>query len=476
VTFFRTPFGAKIRSSAVAVLSAVAVASFASITPAFAGSGIRDSEIEKTLRSYGEPIWKAAGLDPKAIHLYIINDSSINAFVAGGQNIFINTGTIMELDTPSELKGIIAHETGHIAGGHLARGPEAMSKAEVPMIITMLAGIAAIAAGAPDIGMAMIVGAQGVAQRELLAFSRVQESSADQAGVKYLTATGQSAKGMLAVFNKFADQEALTGNRQDPFVRTHPLSRDRLAALEQMVAASPFRDKADTKQELEAYDMLRAKLRGFVDSPEVTLRRYPPSDTSVSARYARAVAYFKGADLQTALAQIDSLIAERPTYAFFWELKGQILVESSKPTEGVPAYRKAVELAPDEPLLQASLGAALVATENPTLMEEAKKHLKLAIEQEPDNAMAWYYLASVYDTQGNPSMAALATAERDFAVQDMGGAMQFAKRAQKDLKEGSQDWQRANDILAVAQAQMPNRRGPQRQLMPHVTFSGSTVN
>lgn len=294
--------------------------------------------------------------------------------------------------------------------------------------------------------------------------------------MKYLTATGQSAKGMLAVFNKFADQEALTGNHQDPFVRTHPLSRDRLAALEQMVAASPFRDKPDTKQELEAYDMLRAKLRGFIDAPEVTLRRYPPSDTSVSARYARAVAYFKGSDLKTALAQIDSLIAERPTYAFFWELKGQILVESSKPTEGVPAYRKAVELAPDEPLLQASLGAALVATENAALMEEAKKHLKLAIEQEPDNAMAWYYLASVYDTQGNPSMAALATAERDFAVQDMSGAMRFAKRAQKDLKEGTQDWQRANDILAVAQEQMPNRRGGQRELMPHVTFSGSTAN
>lgn len=174
MTLFRTPFGAKIRSSAVAALGAVAIATFASITPAAAGSGIRNSEIEKTLRSYGEPIWKAAGLDPKAIHLYIINNSSINAFVAGGQNIFINTGTIMELDTPSELKGIIAHETGHIAGGHLARGPEAMSKAEVPMIITMLAGVAAIAAGAPDIGMAMIVGAQGVAQRELLAFSRVR--------------------------------------------------------------------------------------------------------------------------------------------------------------------------------------------------------------------------------------------------------------------------------------------------------------
>lgn len=476
MTLSRTPFRAESPLSVSAILTVVALTLFATPAPALAGSGIRDSEIEKTLRSYGEPIWKAAGLDPAAIHVYIINDSSINAFVAGGQNIFINTGTIMELDTPSELKGIIAHETGHIAGGHLARGPEAMSKAEVPMLITMLAGVAAIAAGAPDVGMAMIVGAQGVAQRELLAFSRQQESSADQAGVKYLTSTGQSAKGMLEVFSKFADQEALTGDRQDPFVRSHPLSRDRIAALEQMVAASPFRDKPDSKQELEAYAMLRAKLRGFIDSPEVTLRHYPLTDTSIPARYARAVAYFKGADLETALAQIDSLIKERPTYPFFWELRGQILVESSKPVEGVPAYRKAVELAPDEPLLQASLGAALVATEDPKLMEEAKTHLKLAIEQEPDNAMAWYYLSNVYDTEGNQAMAALATAERAFAVQDMAGAMQFAKRAQKELKQGTQDWQRANDILAVAQAQMPNRRRQQFELMPHVTFSGSTVH
>ena len=457
MTHSRTPVRARILSSVFSVLS-VAVGLIAASAPAQAGSGIRDSEIEKTLRAYGEPIWRAAGLDPKAIHLYIINDSSINAFVAGGQNIFVNTGTIMELDNPGQLKGIIAHETGHIAGGHLARGPEAAGKAEIPMIITMLAGIAAIAAGAPDIGMAMIVGAQGIAQRELLSFSRQQESSADQAGVKYLTATGQSAKGMLEVFNKFADQEALTGNHQDPYVRSHPLSRERIAALEAMVAASPFRDKPDSKADLEAYAMLRAKLRGFIDSPEVTLRQYPASDTSQPARYARAVAYFKGADLETALAQINSLIAERPNYAYFWELKGQIYVESSKPVEGVPAYRKAVELAPEEGLLQASLGAALVATEDPKLMAEAKVHLKLAIEAEPDNAMAWYYLADAYARSDNEPMAALATAERYYSIHAYPEAMSFARRAQSKLAEGTNDWQRANDILAISQAGAKEQR------------------
>jgi len=456
------------------VLSAMLIATAAAIAPANAGSGIRDAEMEKVLKEYGEPIFAAAGLDPKAIHIYIINDPSINAFVAGGQNIFMNTGTIMELDTPSQLKGIMAHETGHIAGGHLARGPEAMSKAEIPMIISMVAGIAAIAAGAPDIGMAMMVGAQGVAQRELLAFSRQQESSADQAGVKYLTATGQTSNGMVEVFNKFADQEILSGARQDPFVRSHPLSRDRMAALEALVAASPFRDKTDSKADLDTYALIRAKLRGFVDSPEITLRHYPMSDTSQPARYARAVAYFKAADLETALAQINSLIKERPNYAYFWELKGQILVESAKPVEGVPAYRRAVELAPDEPLIRASLGAALVATEDPKMLAEAKTNLKAAINMEPDNAMAWYYLASVYGAEGNTGMAALATAERNFSVRDMGGAMLFARRAQKDLKQGTQDWQRAQDIMAVAQAQMPRER--RSRFAPELTFSGSRLN
>lgn len=474
MTLSRTPLRARILSSAVTVLSAVALATVAAIGPANAGSGIRDAEIEKILREYGDPIFAAAGLDPKAIHIYIINDPAINAFVAGGQNIFMNTGTIMELDTPAQLKGIMAHETGHIAGGHLARGPEAMSKAEIPMIISMVAGIAAIAAGAPDIGMAMMVGAQGVAQRELLAFSRQQESSADQAGMKYLTATGQSSNGMVEVFNKFADQEILSGARQDPFVRSHPLSRDRMSALEALAASSPFRDKTDSKADLDTYDLMRAKLRGFVDSPEVTLRHYPVSDKSQAARYARTVAYFKGADLETALAQVNSLIAERPTYAYFWELKGQIMVELARPTEGIPAYRKAVELAPDEPLLHASLGAALIATEDPKLLAEAKSHLKIAINMEPDNAMAWFYLASVYGAEGNTGMAALATAERNFAVRDMGGAMQFAKRAQKDLKQGTQDWQRANDILAVSQAQVPRER--RSRFAPHVTFTGSTPN
>ncbi len=441
------------------MLPVVAAASLAaSQADAWARAGIRDAEIERILRGYSDPLFRAGGLDEKAVNMFIINDPSLNAFVAGGQNVFIHTGMIMTLDTPNELKGVIAHETAHITGGHLARGPEAAGKAQVPMLIGMLAGIAAIAAGAPDIGMGLLIGSQSVAQRELLAYSRTQESAADQAGVKFLNATGQSPRGMASTFERFADQEALSGYRQDPFIRSHPLSRDRIAALQGLVEASPYRDRPDTPREIADYALMRAKLRGFIEKPEVVLRRYPHSDRSQPARYARAAAYFRAADLEHALPEIDSLIAERPEYAYFWELKGQILVESSKPKEGVPAYRKAVELAPNEPLILASLGAALLATEDASMVEEAKKHLKRALVDEPDNAMAWYYLADAYSRSGNDSMAALATAERYYALRQYPQAMNFSQRAISKLKEGTNDWQRANDILAIAQSEARESR------------------
>lgn len=450
MTTLRSSLPGFLRVFALAAVAAVAL--LAAQAPAWAKAGIRDAEIERILRGYSDPILKAAGLDPKAVTIYIINDPSLNAFVAGGQNIFINTGMMMTLDTPNELKGVIAHETGHISGGHLARGPEAMSKAEVPMLIGMLAGIAAIAVGAPDIGMALLIGAQSIAQREVLAYSRTQESAADQAGVKFLNSSGQSPRGMMSVFDRFADQEALSGYRQDPFVRSHPLSRERSSALQNLVEESPYKDKPDTLQELTDYQMMRAKLRGFIDKPEVVLRQYPMRDRSAAARYARAAAFFRSADLTRALPEIDSLIEERPTYAYFWELKGQILVESSRPKEGVPAYRKAVELAPNEPLILASLGAALLATEDQAVVDEAKKHLQRALTEEPDNAMAWYYLADAHARSGNDAMAALATAERYYALRAYPQAMNFAQRAQKRLSEGTNDWQRANDILSISQS------------------------
>ncbi len=428
------------------------------VEAAWARAGIRDAEIERILRGYSDPIFKAAGLDEKAVKVMIVNDPSLNAFVSGGQNVFIHTGMIMTVDTPNELKGVIAHETGHITGGHLARGPEAYAKAEIPMLVGMLAGVAAIAAGVPDLGMALLIGSQSVAQREVLAYSRTQESAADQAGMKFMNATGQSPRGMMMVFDRFADQEALSGYRQDPFIRSHPLSRDRISAMQNLVDESAFKDKKDSAADLADYELMRAKLRGFIETPEVVLRRYPASDHSAPARYARRSRLLRAADLDRALPEIDSLIAERPAYAYYWELKGQIYVESSRakgPTSCLSQSRRvgAERTAdPGEPRCGAACGIR-----RRSLIPEAKKHLKAALKSEPDNGMAWFYLSLAYGETGNDAMAALATAERYFALQGYGQAATFAQRALAKLKEGTNDWQRANDILAIAQAEAAQR-------------------
>lgn len=419
---------------------------------------IRDAEIERNLRNYSDPILAAAGLSPEAVDLYVVNDKNLNAFVAGGQNIFMNTGMIMTLETPNQLKGVIAHEAGHISGGHLVRGPEAYEKLQTPVLITALLGVAAIAAGAPDLGAGLIMGSQHIGQRGALSYSRTQESAADQAGVKFLHATGQSPRGMVEVFERFADQEILSGQRQDPFVRSHPMSRERVSALIDLVETSPFKDRRDSAGDQLGYDLMKAKLIGFINRPDAALRAYPVSDQSQPARYARAIAYFRGADLERGLREIDTLIQERPAYPFFWEMKGQMLVESARPKEGLAPYRKAAQLAPNEPLITASLGAALLAAEDEKLLPEAMAQLKQSIKVDPNNAMAWYHLATAYERSGDEARAQLATAERYFAIKNPLAA-QFASRAMQKLKAGSVDWQRARDIVAVAQK--PDRENRQ---------------
>lgn len=439
---------------------ALALAMVLAATPAFAQvSGIRDAEIERLLRSYTDPILVAAGLDPKGVKIYILNDPTLNAFVSNGQNIYIHTGLIMELDTPNQLIGVIAHETGHIAGGHLVRRRDAMEDAAVPIIVSMLAGVAAIFAGAPDLGMGLITGGQHVATRSILSFTRAQESSADQAGLSFLNATCQSGRGMTAVFERFNEQELMTARRQDPYARTHPMSRDRLAALERGVESSPCVNKTDSPMALYQYEMMRAKLRGFIEKPEVTLRRYPPGVNSDAAHYARAIAYFKQPNFEKSMAEVDALLARYPDNPYFHELRGQIFVESARPTEGIPDYERAVALLPDEPLLRVSLAGAIVASEDQARMKDAKRELVLAMAQDNTNALGWRYLATAEERLGEHGLANLASAEMHFAIRNYPQAMQFARRAKGELTEGSIEMQRAVDIIAITTAQMQDDDG-----------------
>jgi predicted Zn-dependent protease len=411
---------------------------------------VRDTEIERLLRSYEDPILHAAGLEPAAVKMYLVQDSSINAFAAEGQNIFVNTGLLQQLHSPNEVIGVLAHETGHIAGGHLIRDTSAISKAMIPMLIGMAAGVAAMIAGAGEGGLAIMGLGMTAGRAQFMQFSRVQEATADQMGQKFLRETHQSGQGMLDVFERLADEQAMSAYKADPMAMDHPASRERIDLLQRLVDASPYKDVKDSPEALHAFHMAQAKLAGFLDQVDMILTRYPLTDNSEEAHYARAVAYFRQPDLQKALEECDTLIKLEPKNPYFWELEGQIYVNMSKPEKGAPAYQKSVDLLPDGSLLRVSLAAAQLATEKPALAKPALDNLKIALRQENDNSFAWFEAAQAYSELGNEPLANLSTAERYYNAGEMPAAAHFAMLAQKKLPQGSPDWQRAGDIMAVA--------------------------
>ena len=408
---------------------------------------IRDAEIESTLRTFYTPILGAAGLDPSVVHIYIVNDPSLNSFVAGGQNIFINTGTIMRSETPNQLVGIVAHETGHIAGGHLIRLEQAMKDATIKTIIAMVLGAgAAVATHNSGATGAAMLGAEGVGMRSFLSFSVAQEANADQAALRFLDKTHQSARGLLEFFQILEGQLLLTGMHQEPYLRTHPLTTERIAYVRQHVEQSPYSDVTDSSAWVELHKRMKAKLIAFLSPPAQALAQFPDTDMSVSARYARAVAYYRIPELKKALDLIDGLIQQEPNNPYFHELKGQMLFENGRVREAVDPYRQAVRLAPDVALLHVELAQVEIETEDTSLNNDALANLKSAAQYEARNADTWHFLAIAYGRNGDLGNSALALAEEAMASGDKAQAKGQAQRALKLLPVGSQARLRAEDI------------------------------
>ncbi|MEQ9520249.1 MAG: M48 family metalloprotease [Parvibaculum sp.] len=434
------------RGRRIGVVLVAALVAFSA--PAHALGLVRDAETEYLLREFSTPIFKAAGLQADAVNIHLVNANTLNAFVAGGQRMFIHTGLILEADRPNMLIGVIAHETGHMAGGHLSRTQEALAGASTSTIISAILGIGAIAAGAGDVGMALITGGQTLAQRQFLQYSRMQESSADQAAVTYLDRVGWSGKGMMDTFYLFRGQEVLSDRQQDPYLRSHPLSGDRLSALEDRVLTSPYADVKDSEEWMFAFNMVKAKLYGFLDRPDLTFRRFPATDNSIPAHYARAVAHHKRGDLARATAELAPIIAALPDNPWVAELHGQILFESGKVAESIAPYRRAVELAPNSPLLRVGLAQSLIATEDLALTNEAIEQLEIARQSDGENATAYHQASIAYARVGDFGNAELSTAERFYAIGDLSRSQQHARRAQSELPAGSPGWLRAEDILS----------------------------
>ncbi len=440
------------------ILLGTQVATAFNSAPAKAISLIRDAEIERILRGYATPIFAAAGLNPKAVNIYLVRDNNINAFVAGGQNVFFTTELLLKFDSPAEIKGVIAHEVGHIAGGHLARTRDALTGASATSIASFILGVGAAIAGQPDLGVGILAGGSHVAQRNFLTYSRTQEASADQAALSYLEIIGESGQGLIEVLQSFGNQEALNVKNQDPFVRSHPLSRDRIGAIERRVKASPFYDKAEPPAAVAAHLRMQGKLYGFVKRPDQTLRKFPPSDTSLKARYARAAAYHINSNEAAAHREIAALIADDPDNPYYHELQGQIYFEHGHVDKAIAPYAKSVELAPEEPLLRVNLAQAMLAGENPEYNAVALENLEWAMRQDPEILIGWHQLAIAYARDNQNGMASLASAERYSRAGARQEAVLHAKRALNYLPEGSPGWLRAQDIIETGK---PNgkRRG-----------------
>ena len=438
------------------LLALLALSLFAA-QPAAAQSILRDAETEAFLREISAPLVEAAGLEPENVDVVLVNDPSINAFVAGGQVVYIHSGLIDAADTANEVQGVIAHELGHVTGGHVIRIGEGYQAASRISILSMLAGIGAALAGGGEAAMGIMAAGQQAAMNKFLSFSRTQEASADAAGAQYLSDAGITGKGSLAFFGKLLGEEFRRGIRQDDeagFYRTHPLSGDRIAKLRETYVADPAWDTPLNEDWESRFARVKAKLQGYTARPEATLRDYPESDTSTPALLARAYAYHKEARIERALEAADTLIARSPTDPYFLELKGQVLLESGRADEAIVPLRQATDLTLSEPLIASMLGHALIATEDETHFEEAERVLRAAVGRDRYNPFAWYQLGVVYAARGDMARARLASAEQQVMSRQYPLALRSAQAAEAQLPYGSPDWLRAQDIAMEARARM----------------------
>ncbi|MBA4173761.1 MAG: peptidase M48 [Hyphomicrobium sp.] len=420
---------------------------------------IRDTEIENLLNDYARPLFRAAGLGTGRVQMRIVKNDSFNAFVLDGRNVFIHTGSLTQADTPNQVIGVIAHETGHISGGHLAALRARIARDQTRALLVQILGIGAIIGGAVaggdqgrevgGAGQGILGAGNEIILRSLLAERRSQEGAADQAGLSFLNATKQSGRGMLETFERFAQQEYISEAHKDAFVRSHPVATDRLARLRELVEKSPLYAEKDPPQLQLRHDLMRAKLAGYLDRPGVVLNRYPATDKSLPARYARALArYFQGGQgaLEAATAEVDGLIREKPDYPYFWEVKGDLYMRSGKMKEAIPNLKQALKLAPDASLIRVQLATALQSGDEPAAVAESVELLRKSLIED-QNPRAYRLLANAYFKQNRAPEADAMQAQAHFFEGDLKQAQIFAKRAQTRLKAGTPVWANNEDVI-----------------------------
>ncbi|WP_156376932.1 MULTISPECIES: M48 family metalloprotease [unclassified Brevundimonas] len=441
------------RNAAARLSGAIAAVGLvlAAASPATAQSAIRDTEIEGIIHAWSDPVFTAMGLEPSEIEILLISENDLNAFATRGRILGVNTGLILKTRSANELLGVIAHEAGHIKNRHTLRDG-AQGAGMQPMLMTMALGALAIAAGAPDAGAVLLGNSQYFGTLNALRYMTHQEGEADNTGARALQNAGQSGRGLVTFFENFRAQEVFSDQRRYPYFRSHPLSSERIENLRRFVAEQSNYDHRDSPERVAEHALILAKIHAFMDAPNQTLRDYPESDTSLPARYARAIALYRDGQTERALAAVEVFLTEQPENPYFWELKGQILFEEGRPAEAIGAHQRSVELKPDAPLLRINLAHALIETRDPAKLDEAVNQLKRATALEHDNTLGWRLLSQAYASQNREGEARLASAEMYFAMGAEQQATQFALRARDMLTPGTAEWTRAMDIVFASGA------------------------
>lgn len=443
-------------------LSAFAALAFGAAAPAAAQSVIRDTEIEGIIREWSDPVLDAMGLIPSDVEILLVNDRDLNAFATAGRRMGINTGLILRTDSPNELLGVIAHEAGHIKNRHVLR-TGAHDAGMQPYIMSMALGALAALAGEPGAGMALIGSSSYFGAIGALHYMQSQEGEADMTAARALEQAGESGRGLVQFFENFRSQEVFSEARRYPYFRSHPMSSDRIQALRRPVEAASHYGHRDSPERLAQHALVIAKIHGFMDAPTQTLRAYPMSNTSLPARYARAIAWYRDGQTDRALTAVEELIAGEPDNPYYWELKGQILFEEGRPADAIDAHQKSIDLKPDAPLLRINLAHALIETNDPERLDAAIDQLKRATALENDNTLAWRLLGQAYASQGRDGEARLASAEYYFAMGRGDQATQFALRARDMLDRSSNEWRRATDIVLASGATMDDLQDLERR-------------
>ncbi len=422
-------------------------------------SFIRDTEIENIIQNYATPVFSAAQLNPSSIKIYIIKDENLNAFVANGQNIFINSGLLLKSGSADEIIGVIAHEVGHIAGGHLSRKRDALSKFSISNILSLaLSGAATIATKRGDVGNAIFGAGQSIGQQTFLAYNRAQESAADHAALKYLELTKQSAQGLLKFMTYLAKQESLNLSGRNNYLRSHPLSNDRIISIKNHIKQSRYSRTPLSSYKLKSHSRLKAKMFAFLENPNEVLQKLSRTDESLASEYAKSIAMHRLSKTENAITILDRLIKKSPLDPYLLELKSMFLFESGKGTESLPYLNKAIALLPEAPLLRQMAAKIQLELNDPDLISTAIENLKIALLFEPKSNTTWYQLAIAYGRSGNKGMSSLALAEQNFIIKKFKDAMYHAKRAEHFLAKGSREWLQTQDIIRSIEIQKRHKR------------------